>query len=308
MTNEAKAFAPATAANLTVGFDVLGLALSGRGDTVRVVRSNSPGIRLVEVTGDGGKLPREPERNTACVAARATMEAAGMEVGLDIYLDKGLPLGSGLGSSAASAAAAALATNAVLGGPLRRSELVAPCVQAEAVVSGWHADNVAPALLGGLILVRATEPMDLVRLPLPSSLRVAVVSPAFELATKDARAALPDGVAMKALVRGTANMAAFTAACFSEDLELMARCFEPDPITSARLALIPGAEAAMTAARAAGAIGSGISGAGPSMFALCRSEESAQRVAEAMQEVFRTEGLPAQAFVSPAESAGARIL
>ena len=306
--DEARAFAPATVANLAVGFDVLGLALAGRGDVVRAARSARPGIRLVEVTGDGGRLPREVDRNTACIAAQETMRAAGLEIGLDLYLDKGLPLGSGLGSSAASAAAAALATNALLGGPLRRSELIAPCVEAEAAVSGRHADNVAPALLGGLILVRALDPLDLVRLPLPAGLVVAVVTPELELNTRAARAALPAQVPLAALVRGSANVAAFTAACFSQDLALMARCFEPDPITEARAALIPGSEAALAAATSAGALGSGISGSGPSLFALCRSRESAGRVAAAMQAAFQELGHPSEALVSPAECPGARIL
>ncbi|MCB9650626.1 MAG: homoserine kinase [Deltaproteobacteria bacterium] len=303
-----KVFAPATVANLAVGFDVLGLAVAGRGDVVRAVRSGAPGVRLVEVTGDGGRLPREPDRNTACVAARETMRAAGLEIGVDLYLEKGLPLGSGLGSSAASAAAAALATNALLGSPLRRGELVGPCVEAEAVVSGRHADNVAPALLGGLILVRALEPMDLVRLPMPPELTVAVVTPALELNTKAARAALPAQVPLAEMVRGSANIAAFTAACYSQDLTLMARCFEPDPITEARAALIPGCREALAAAERAGALGSGISGSGPSLFALCRSKESAGRVAAAMQAAFQELGHEAETLVSPAECPGARIL
>lgn len=305
---EVRAFAPASVANLGVGFDLLGLSLQGRGDIVRVVRSARPGVRLVSVTGDEGRLPREPERNTACIAAAATMRAAGLEVGLDLHLEKGLPLGSGLGSSAASAVAAALATNALLGGPLRRSELVAPCVEAEAVVSGRHADNVAPSLLGGLILIRAMDPLDLVRLPLPAELYLAVVTPDVQLHTKASRAALPPSVALSERVRSAANIAAFTAACFSQDLALMSRCFEPDAITEARSKLIVGCEAALTAARAGGALGSGISGSGPSLFALCRSKESATRVAERMQDVFRGVGHRSEALISPAECPGARLL
>jgi homoserine kinase len=308
MKRSVSAFAPATVANLGVGFDVLGLAVAGRGDRVTVSEGDGPGIRLLEVSGDGGRLPRDPERNTACIAARETLRAAGLEVGLELTVQKGLPLGSGLGSSAASAAAAALATNALLGGPLRRAELVAPCVEAEAAVSGRHADNVAPALLGGLILIRALDPMDLVRLPLPPELTVAVVTPALELPTKAARAALPAAVPLAERVRATADIAAFVAACYSQDLALMARCFGPDPITEARAALIPGSHRALAAADQAGALGRGISGSGPSLFALCRSKESAGRVALAMQEAFHDAGHPAETLVSPAECPGARIL
>ena len=141
--DEVRAFAPATVANLGPGFDVLGLALVGPGDTVTARRVDGQGVRLVSVSG--ADLPLDPERNTASVAAAATLRKAGVDVGVEIELEKGLPIGSGMGSSAASAAAAALATNLLLGGPLRKRELIGPCVEAEGVVAGRHADNVAPA-------------------------------------------------------------------------------------------------------------------------------------------------------------------
>lgn len=301
-------FAPATVANLGLGFDILGLALRERGDVVVAERSDKPGIRIQSIEGDGGKLSTVPEENTAGVAAIHTMKAAGFEIGVDLILKKGLPLGSGLGSSAASAAAAAVAVNALMGAPLRRAELVEPCIEAEAAVSGRHADNVAPSLLGGLILVRSLDPLDLIRLPLPPELSVVVVSPAMQLNTRAAREVVPRRIDLEEMVRRTANIAALTCACFTADLDLLARVITEDVITESRAALIPGCKNVIRAALDTGALGSSISGSGPSVFALCRSEHSAQAVAQAMKAAFQNAGLDSSAHISPAECPGARIL
>ncbi len=303
--NEVRAFAPATVANLATGFDVLGLAIEGAGDTVHARRAPGDGVRLVEVRGDDGQLPTDG-RNTAVLAAEATLERAGLAVGVEMVLEKGLPIGSGLGSSAASAAAAAFAVNRLLGSPLRKPDLVEACLAAEEAVSGRHADNVAPALLGGLVLVRSVSPLDLVRLPVPAGLTVVVVTPAISLETRAARAALPDQVPLSAMVQNSANIAGLVAACFADDLALIGRCLVDEVVTPARAALIPGAQAAMDAALDAGAVGSSISGAGPSVFALCRSPRSAQEVARAMQGAFAAAGHEGRLLVSPADCPGAR--
>ncbi len=301
-----RAFAPATVANLGTGFDVLGLALLGPGDTVLARRVPGTGVRIAAVHGDGGRLPLEPERNTAGIAAIATLARAGIDAGVELEVTKGLPLGSGMGSSAASAAAAAYAVNLLLGSPLRRAELVAPCVEAEAAVSGRHADNVAPALLGGMVLVRSVDPPDIVRLPVPAGLVLTVVTPQHEVSTRDARAALPADVPLAQMVRTSANLGAFVSACFSGDLGLLARALEPDVVTAARARLIPGCLDVLAAARDAGALGASISGSGPSLFALCRSERSAHEVAVAMRAAFRRAGLESSAVFSPADCPGAR--
>lgn len=303
-----EAFAPATVANLGLGFDILGLALQERGDVVVAHESATPGVRIRSVEGDDGKLSCAAEENTAGVAAIHTMKKAGFEIGVELEVKKGLPLGSGLGSSAASAAAAAVAVNALMGAPLRREELVGPCVEAEAAVSGRHADNVAPSLLGGLILVRALDPMDLIRLPLPPGLMVVVVTPGMELSTRASRGVVPRQIDLSEMVRRTANIAALTCACFTSDLELLSRVITEDVITESRAALIPGCKEVIRAALDAGALGSSISGSGPSVFALCRSEHSAGQVAEAMQAGFQAAGLNSAAHISRAECPGARIL
>ena len=303
---EVRAFAPATVANLGLGFDILGLALMDPGDEVTVRFVAGKGVTMGRITGDGGALPKEANANTAGIAAAATLLKAGVDAGVEIDLHKGLPIGAGLGSSASSAAAAAYAVNQLVGSPLRRADLVGPCIEAEEAVSGRHADNVAPALLGGLILVLSVDPLDVVRLPVPEGLTVVVVTPAFELKTKDARGVLPESIPLKKMVRSTANIAAMVSACYSGDMALLARCVTDEIVTPVRAPLIPGCEAVMEAALNAGALGSNISGAGPSVFALCRSPISAARAALAMQETFARAGLESTPVTSPADCPGAR--
>jgi homoserine kinase len=303
-----RAFAPATVANLGPGFDILGLALARPGDVVVARRSDEVGVRVDRITGDGGALPLDPERNTAGIAAQAVLELAGVDVGIRLELEKGLPIGSGLGSSASSAAAAAFAVNRLIGNPLRRAELVGPCVEAEAAVSGRHADNVAPALLGGLILVRGADPADVVRLPVPEGLSVVVATPEFELCTHAAREALPDAVPLAHLVSTTANVASLVSALYSGDLGLFGRAIQDPVVTPCRCELIPGASAAIEAALSAGALGSSISGSGPSVFAFCRSERNATEVGVALRGAFEAAGLESSVVVSPADCPGARAL
>ena len=308
MGSEVRAFAPATVANLGPGYDVLGLALSGPGDTVLARRVPGRGLRIAAVRGDDGLLPLDAARNCAGIAAQAVLTAAGVDIGVELELDKGLPIGSGAGSSAASAAAAAMATNLLIGGPLRKRELVGPCLEAEAYVSGRHADNVAPALLGGLVLVRSVDPLDLVRLPLPAGLYVVLITPDLRVDTKDARAVLPDSLPLATAVRNQANLAAFVSACYSGDLALLGRCVVDAIATPLRARLAPGSREAMDAALDSGALGSSLSGSGPSVFALCRSARSADEAAVAMAAAFAATGVTSRATISPADCPGARRL
>ncbi len=308
MTRTVSAFAPATIANFGPGFDILGAAIEGLGDTVSVELAPGHDVTLRSVQGDHGMLPRVSARNTAVIAAKATLKKAGVTLGLQIDLSKGLPIGSGLGSSAASAAAAAYATNRIIGSPLRRSQLIGPCVEAEAAVSGRHADNVAPALLGGLVLVRSLEPMDVIRLPIPSGLAVIVVTPAMSLPTKEARAVMPKVLPLQESVDNAANLGAFIAACHSGDITLMGRCVIDGIATPARLGLVPGGELVMTRAMESGALGAAMSGAGPSFFALCRSFRSARECGTAMAGAFKEAGLSCTVSLSRLDCPGARIV
>ena len=304
MRQQVRAFAPATIGNVDVGFDVLGLALEGPGDVVVASRVDGVGVVIGELTG--AEVPREAERNTAGIAATQVCRRAGAGVGVRLDVHKGLAIGTGMGSSAASAAAAAFATNRLLGDPLDDEALVACCVEAEAAVSGRHADNVAPAILGGLVLVRSVDPVRLVRLPVPDGLRTVVVRPDFQVPTRQARAALPRRVELGALIDSTRNMASFVAACFRGDLALLGAAMADGVVTPVRAALIPGGPEALAAARAAGAIGASVSGAGPSLFALCDSPQAAERVGEAMVASFASAGLAAAAVHSAGQAPGAR--
>jgi homoserine kinase len=306
MRDHATAFAPATLANLGPGFDVLGLALADIGDTVTAHRVDGP-LRIESIEGDHGRLPRGIDANTAGIAARETLRHAGLRAqGVALTIRKGLPIGSGLGSSAASAAAAAWAINALLETPLAAADLIEPCLAAEEAVSGRHADNLAPALLGGLVLVRRLDPLDWVRVPTPQGLSVVVVTPAFELKTQVARKALPLAVTLPTQVRQSADLGALIAAGFTNDAALFGRALNDGIATPARLPLIPGGPEAILAAREAGALGAGISGAGPSIFAIV--ETDAERVGAQMQAAFAHANLTATVHHSPLDAPGARLL
>ncbi len=311
---EVRVFAPASISNIGPGFDALGLAVAGPGDTVVARRlpgargEDEPAVRLAGVEGDGGKLPRVAEKNTAGIAAAAVLRLAGSAARVELELHKGMPIGTGLGSSAASAAAAACAVNLLLGSPFTAERLVGAAVEAEAAVAGRHGDNVAPSLLGGMVLVRSLDPPDIVRIPVPPTLAVVVVTPAFELSTRAARAALPTEVPLRSLVHYSANTGALIAACHSGDLALLGRALEEQIIVPVRTELIPGARQVMAAAVAAGAVGSSISGAGPSIFAFCDGgveSPTAGRVAGAMVAAFRAAGVDASSIISPAQVPGA---
>ncbi|MEN0061491.1 MAG: homoserine kinase [Myxococcota bacterium] len=301
-----RAFAPASVSNLGSGFDVLGLAVDGAGDTVLARRIAEPGVRLDAVRGDGGVLPTTAEANTAGIAAKATLELAGVDIGVALELDKGLPIGSGLGSSAASAVAASWAVNLLLGKPLRKRDLIEACLEAEAAIAGRHADNVAPSLLGGLVLVRRVDPLDVVRLPVPQGLVLAVITPDLVVHTKMAREVLPDAIPLPSLVSNTADIAAFVTACFTGDLTLFARSIGDAVVAPKRTELIRGGAHAIEAALAAGALGSSVSGAGPSLFAFCRSQRQAEHVARAAQDALRANGVESRVLLSPADCPGVR--
>ncbi len=305
----ATAYAPATVANLGPGFDILGLALSAPGDIVRVEFAEQPGVTLLEITGDGGALPRDPARNTACVAANHVLQAATPGKGIALRLEKGLPLASGLGSSSASAVAAALATNALLGEPLSRLELLPACVEAETIVSGRHADNVAPALLGGIVLVTGTTADSVFPLPVPQGLHLAIMSPAVEVPTSQARAVLPREVSLRSLVYQTAQVALLLHALYTEDIALMARAMGGDAVVEpARAHLMPHLRDAQAAARTAGALVTIISGAGPTLCSVCASAETARQVADTLQNFYADRGIVATGQATEVSRQGAQIL
>ena len=309
-----RVFAPATVSNLGPGFDVLGLALHRPGDVVEAELSDRPGVELLGVTGDDSALPRDAGRNAASVAAAEVLRrvtSAGRSPGLRLWLHKGMPLASGLGSSGASAAAGAVAANEALGRPLGPAVLVECAMAGERASCGAaHADNVAPAVVGGIVLIRSYDPIDLVRLPVPDGLFIVVVHPHCAVSTADARARLAGrAFALPEIVANAGNLGALVAALHQGDLALLGRSIDDRLVEPLRAAMIPSYAEVRSAARHAGALGCGISGSGPSMFALCQSDDAAARAAVAMRRAFRDRAsLGSEAWVGPVNREGAHVL
>jgi homoserine kinase len=303
------AFAPATVSNVACGFDVLGFALASPGDEV-TARLVAAGVSIDDITGDGGRLPRNAERNTAGVAAQALLTLAGERRGVALTIRKGLPLASGLGGSAASAAAAVVAVDGLFNLGSSLETLVACALEGERLGAGSaHADNIAPSICGGFVLVRRSHPPDIVRLPVPAGLTAVVVHPDLEIETAMARQLLGDTVSLKDAIQQWANLGALVDGLHRGDFDLISRSLEDRIAEPRRAALVPGLAAIKQAAVEAGALGCSLSGSGPSLFALCRSATDAERVARAMTDAVRAEiGGETQTYVSSVAPHGARVV
>lgn len=307
--NSVRAFAPATVANVSCGFDILGFAIDAMGDVVEVREKKDPGLQVVSITGDGGRLPFEAEKNTCAVAIQAMLDELGQEVGMEIYLEKGLPLGSGMGSSAASAVAALVAANRLLGEPFEKKQLLPFAMVAEKVACGaGHADNVAPSLLGGFVLIRDYHPLDVIKLHVPDGLHCTLLHPHFELKTSDSRSVLRDSVSLKHSTIQSGNVAGLIAGLFQEDFELIGRSLRDVIAEPYRATLIPGFYEVKEAVKAAGALGMGISGSGPTLFALSKGEKTVQSIIDAAQQVYDSIGLGVDAYHSAINTKGAFVL
>lgn len=308
----ARAFAPATVANVAVGFDILGFACGPLGDTVTVTRIPERTERVAQVSGPAdiaGQIPTDSARNTATAALRSMREALQLDFGFEISIEKGIPLASGMGGSAASAVAAVVAANALLPEPLPKPQLLGHALAGEAVASGSiHGDNVAPCLLGGLVLVRSVSPVDVVALPVPEEVVCVLAHPDALVDTRSARAILRPEVSLRSFVGQTGNLAAFVAACYRSDLELLGRALVDGVIEPQRASLVPAFAGVKRAALDAGALGCSISGAGPSIFALARGMTAARKVEGAMRAAFAAAGVVAELWVTGVDPVGARIV
>lgn len=302
-----EAFAPATVSNLGPGFDCLGLALRERGDRVRARRRDEPGVVLLDIQGDGGRLPRQADQNTACVAVAELLRRHAPRLGVELELHKGLPLGSGLGSSGASAVAAVVAADAALGLGLSPTHWVEAARVAEGVACGTpHPDNVAPAVVGGIVLIPSVEPLRLIELPTPPGLWLTVYTPGCEVKTADARAVLPKSVSLAETVGQAAHLALLVHALHTGDLALLGEAIVDSIVEPARAALIPGFLEAKASCYEAGAIGCSISGAGPTTFAVAGSEHRARALLDILDEAFTSAGVPGSGFVDQV-GPGARV-
>lgn len=312
MNNSVRVFAPASVANVAVGFDILGFALDRPGDEIKVSFSDRQvrGLRITAIHGADNKLPLVVEKNTAGFAAQQLLQHLGKDdVAIDMEIHKKMPFGSGLGSSAASAAAGVMAVNALLDYPLSKEDILHFAVLGEQIADGaYHADNVAPSLLGGMILIRNNEDLDVHQLPIPDELYAAVVHPEVEVLTKDARDVLSDKICLKQSIEQNGNLAAFILGLVNADYALMSRSLKDVIIEPQRAKLIPHFYEVKEAAVNSGALGCSISGAGPSIFALCKGLTSAQKVGGAMKDIFNQAQIENQLYVSKINQNGAIVL
>lgn len=305
MRQTATAFAPGSVGNVGPGLDILGLAVAGRGDEATLTLCDGRGIAILD-PGDPA-LPTDAAHHATAIAAQAVFTAAGFGGGATLMLRKGLPLAGGQGGSAASAVAGAVAADHLLDAGLDAGALLACALEAERTVAGFHGDNIAPSLLGGLVLVRTLQPIDVVRLPVPPALRVVLVHPEQALRTRDARAVLPDAVPRDVALAQAANVAAMVAAACLGDLALLGRALDDRIAEPARASLLPGFIAAKRAALDAGALGCSISGAGPTAFALVDSAAIGAAVMERMITAYRATGLQAAGRVAAVDLVGAVV-
>ncbi len=305
--NEIRVFCPATIANISCGFDVLGLALDAVGDEMVVRKSREKGIVITKL--EGQDLPMETHKNVAGVAGMALLEQTDYTGGFEIEIYKKIKAGSGIGSSAASSAGAVWAMNELLGKPFDALQLVAFAMEGERLASGVaHADNVAPALYGGFTLVRSYEPLDIVPIPAPSELYATVIHPQIEVRTADSRKILKTNITLQDGIRQWGNVGGLVAALFTDDYALLGRSLEDHIVEPIRSILIPGFADIKSGALKAGALGSGISGSGPSIFALSKGLEIAQNVGEQMKKTYRDIGVDYDVHVSKINHEGIKLL
>ncbi|HEY8401477.1 MAG TPA: homoserine kinase [Cytophagaceae bacterium] len=304
-----KVFAPATVANVACGFDVLGFAVDSPGDEVTLKLTSKSGVKITSITGDDGRLPKDTERNTAGVAVTRFLRHINEDKGIEISLNKKMPLGSGLGSSAASAVAGVFAVNELLGRPMKQEDLLPFAMEGERIACGSaHADNVAPSLLGGFVLIRSYSPLDVIKIPTPVNLFCTIIHPQIEVQTKDARDILKKQISLKDAVIQWGNVGGLITGLMMSDYGLIGRSMHDVIIEPVRSVLIPGYDDAKQCALEAGALGAGISGSGPSIFALSTTEETAIKVGAAMQKVFDSISIGSEVYVSRINNSGPQIL
>ena len=304
-----RAFAPATVANVSCGFDVFGFAVEAPGDEVILTLTDTPGVRIMRIEGDGGRLPLDINKNTAAVPVVNFLRTIGSDQGVEIVLKKNLPLGSGMGSSAASSVAALVGINHLMGEPFAKKDLLPFAMEAERIACGsGHADNVAPSLMGGFVLIRGYDPLDVVNIPTPDNLYCTLIHPHIELNTQDSREVLRRNIALKDAIIQWGNIAGLVAGLMKPDFGLISRSLKDVIAEPIRSMLIPGFDRIKQSAVDNGALGSGISGSGPTIFALSTDAATAGKVGEAIKQEFARFQLNSEVFVSRISGKGALVL
>ncbi|ACU05994.1 homoserine kinase [Pedobacter heparinus] len=310
MKRSIKVFAPATVANVVCGFDVLGFAVNEPGDEVIMRLTDKPGVSLLKITGDEGRLPLDPDKNTVSAIAKHYLQHIGQpNAGIEIELHKKMPIGSGLGSSSASTVAGLFAINTLFDNQLSNKELIPFAMKGEELACGYgHADNVAPALMGGFVLIRSYSPLDIISLPFPAELYAAIVYPEVDVPTKDARQMIRSKVYLKDAVTQWGNVAGLVSGLFMNDYELIGRSMTDVLVEPTRAILIPDFYVLRAMAMETGAIGFGISGSGPSVFALTRDKETAKKITQNLQQHLKSLSINSLAFVSEVNKKGPVVL
>lgn len=305
--NEIKIFSPGTIANLSCGFDVLGLCLATIGDEMIIRKSVQKGIRITKIVG--ADLPRETQKNVAGVVALAMLDKIETHCGFEIEIYKKIKAGSGIGSSAASAAGTAFGINELLGKPFSKLQLVQFAMEGEKLACGSaHADNVAPAIFGGFTLIRGNNPLDIIKIKSPEHLFATVIHPQIELKTLDARSILKQNITLQSAIVQWGNVGGLIAGLYTQDYDLIGRSLHDEIIEPIRSILIPEFNLIQKLAIENGALGVGISGSGPSIFALSKGKDIAENVAKVMSEVYKKINLPYEIHVSEINNEGIKIL
>jgi homoserine kinase len=305
--DQIKIFAPASVANVSCGFDVLGFCLDTIGDIMKVSKTKNKGVTIGTVTGQ--ELPKDPLKNVASVAAYSLLEAHPGNSGFRIDIEKRIKPGSGIGSSAASAAGAVFAINELLGKPYSRNELVQFAMAGESLASGAaHADNLAPVLLGGFTLVRSNKALDIIKLPSPKNLVATIIHPKIELKTIHSRAILKNEIPLVKAVEQWGNLGAFVSALYTNDYDLLSRSMKDEVIEPIRAMLIPKFYEIKKAAIDAGALGSGISGSGPSVYSLSKGEATAKKVGQSIKKYYDEIELDYEVHYSRINEEGIKVL
>jgi len=301
-----KVFAPASVANIAVGFDILGFAIDGPGDEIYIKEGSEKGLIIKSIEGCQSKLPYDIYKNTAGYSAYRLLKHLGeLDRPLEMRIHKKMPFGSGLGSSAASAAAGVFAVSEFLESGLSKQELLRFAVEGEQIADGaFHADNVAPSLLGGMILIRDNFSLDYKKIFIPHGLHVVVIYPHISILTKDSRALLREQVSFKDMIKQQGNLAAFIAAMYTSDFDLLGRCLEDNIVEPQRAHLIPNFYEMKEMAIEAGALGFSISGAGPSMFALTQNSLTASNIAQAAEKLYKSKKIKVHTYLSKINQEG----
>lgn len=303
-------FAPATVANVVCGFDVLGFAVDAPGDEVIMRITDKPGIAISKITGDDGRLPLNPEKNTVSVSVQHYLNSIGRtDIGFDIELHKKMPIGSGLGSSSASTVAGLFAAKTLLNDTRDVAELLPFAMKGEEMACGHgHADNVAPALMGGFVLIRSYDPLDVIRLPHPKGLYCAIVFPDVDVPTREARQIIRNKILLKDAVTQWGNIAGLVSGLYTNDIGLIGRSMQDVLIEPVRAMLIPDFYLMREIAMENGAVSFGISGSGPSVFAFTRDEQTAHVITQKLKAHLTGIRIGSQVYVSGINDAGPKIL